>query len=164
NPTPLDGLTQLYNRRHLLQRLDAELQRRFTEPTRPLSLVMIDIDHFKRLNDVHGHGTGDTILQALAPLAAIYAGPGGLAARHGGEEFALLLPGVDGPEAAARADMFRAEVAGHTFLLDGQTITFTVSAGVAQADDRTHTAESLLTQVDEKLYEAKRGGRNRVVR
>lgn len=161
--TLFDGLTGAYNRRFLHEWLDAELGRRDAGAARPLSLVMVDLDHFKRLNDVHGHRVGDEVLVQLAAILQIYAAPGGFAARHGGEEFALLLPGVDAPEAAGRAELLRAEVAAHTFVFGEDAVALTLSAGVAQADDATRTARDLIERADRRLYDAKRAGRDRVI-
>jgi diguanylate cyclase (GGDEF)-like protein len=162
SPTSVDGLTKAYNRRYLIEQTHREL-RAAGRPGQPLALVMFDLDHFKRINDTHGHLAGDHVLREVAALAQRHARPGEVFARYGGEEFALLMPGADLRGAAALAEEIRAEVAAHAFAFEGQTIAVTISAGVAQADEDTLGADELIRSADEHLYAAKRGGRNRVV-
>jgi len=157
--TPIDGLTKAYNRRHLLEQLDAALQR----PERPLALVMFDLDHFKRLNDSFGHLAGDQVLREIASLMQQHARPGDVVARYSGEEFAWMLPGTNLQEAAALAETIRAAVAAHVVTFEEHTISLTLSAGVAQADENTCVARDLIRRADERLYQAKCDGRNRVI-
>ncbi|MDI1480840.1 GGDEF domain-containing protein [Polyangium sp. y55x31] len=159
--SPIDGLTKAYNRRHLIEQLDAAL-RRAERPEPPLSLVMFDLDHFKRINDSFGHLAGDQVLREVVSLMQQHVRPGDVFARYGGEEFAWMLPGTDLQGAAALAETIRAAVAAHVVTFEGQTISLTISAGVAQADETTCVAIDLIKPADEQLYQAKRDGRNRV--
>lgn len=151
-----DALTGINNRRALEQGLQREWYR-CLDQRRPLSVLMIDVDHFKRYNDAHGHLEGDVLLRAIAQrLVTLHDPKRELMARYGGEEFALLLPGVHQEEAARRAETIRAE-------MHGNMPETTVSIGVAgfvpgvQAEPN-----SLLRRADAALYRAKRAGRNRV--
>jgi two-component system, cell cycle response regulator len=158
----VDGLTKAYNRRYLIDQINRELVSA-GHPGRPLALVMFDIDHFKRCNDTHGHLAGDQVLREISALAQKHLRPGEIFARYGGEEFALLMPEADLRGAAELAEEIRAEVAAHVFAFEGHTWSMTISAGVAQADEDTHSADTLIRSADENLYAAKLGGRNRVV-
>jgi diguanylate cyclase (GGDEF)-like protein len=154
--TPIDGLTKAYNRRHLLEQIARELQ----GAGRPLALVMFDLDHFKKLNDAYGHMAGDQVLREVASLMQQHARPGDVCARYGGEEFALLLPGMDLQGAVALAEEIRAEIAAHVVTFEEHTISMTISLGVAQANEDARVADDLIRPADQKLYDAKRGGRN----
>ncbi|WP_216321934.1 GGDEF domain-containing protein [Deinococcus aestuarii] len=152
----VDVLTDLPNRRAF----DAALAREVACARREgsaLSLVTFDLDHFKRVNDTYGHDVGDRVLVDLTALVRSELGAGEVLARWGGEEFVLLLPGVDGARAWGRAEGLRARVAAHDFGVGGVT----VSLGVAtlRGDE---PASWLFKRADEALYAAKRGGRNRV--
>lgn len=159
--SPVDGLTKAYNRRYLIEQLDTAL-RRTEPPAHPLALVMFDLDHFKRINDSFGHLAGDQVLREVASLTQQHVRPGDVFARYSGEEFALMLPGTDLQGAAALAETIRAAVAAHLVTYEEHTITLTISAGVAQADEDTCVADDLIRTADERLYQAKRDGRNRV--
>ena len=159
-----DGLTGLANRRHFDQRLNAEFKRAIREQT-PIALVMIDVDYFKRFNDHHGHVAGDACLQRVAE--AVLGGqrrPGDLAARFGGEEFAILLPGTDTDGALAVAEAVRAAIAGAGYEHGASPLrSVTVSAGVYGCiPARGKQARSLIEAADRGLYQAKAEGRNRV--
>ena len=159
--SPIDGLTKAYNRRHLIEQLDTTLRR--TEPAEhPLALVMFDLDRFKRINDSFGHLAGDQVLREVASLTQQYVRPGDVFARYSGEEFVLMLPGTDLQGAAALAETIRAAVAAHVVTCEEHTISLTISAGVAQADEDTCVANDLIKAADDKLYQAKCDGRNRV--
>ncbi|WP_282422824.1 GGDEF domain-containing protein [Polyangium sp. 15x6] len=159
--SPIDGLTKAYNRRHLIEQLDAALRR--TElHEHPLALVMFDLDHFKRINDSFGHMAGDQVLREVASLTQQHVRPGDVFARYSGEEFALMLPGTDLQGAAALAETIRAAVAAHVVTCEEHTISLTISAGVALADADTCVASDLIRTADERLYQAKCDGRNRV--
>jgi diguanylate cyclase (GGDEF)-like protein len=160
--TDFDGLTGAHNRRYFKEASDRAIIHALRHQ-HPLSLVMFDLDHFKRLNDTHGHLAGDHVLREIASLMLPHVSPEETLARYGGEEFALLLPETDLPQAAARAEAIRAEIEAHTFQLQESTMSVTLSAGVAQAGDAPFTAEDLLRSADEMLHAAKVGGRNRVV-
>lgn len=156
-----DGLTGLYNHRTFYTLLQEELERaqRFK---RPVSLLMLDIDHFKRVNDTHGHQAGDLIIRGLSELLLRQARTIDRACRYGGEEITMILPET-GPEAAAViAERLRAAVAAQPFDVNrGAPVLITVSIGVAswpQAD----SAQALVAAVDRALYAAKNTGRNRV--
>ncbi|RZI86663.1 MAG: GGDEF domain-containing protein [Rubrivivax sp.] len=156
-----DGLTGLANRRHFLERLQAEVARQ-RRTRQPLSLMLIDADHFKVVNDTHGHAAGDEVLRVLARLLGdTVRTPTDLAARLGGEEFAVLLPdtAVDAAEAVCRRVQQR--LAAHRFEEAGQTFQVTVSMGVAECSG--HSAEEVLKRADRNLYRAKHEGRNRAV-
>jgi diguanylate cyclase (GGDEF)-like protein/PAS domain S-box-containing protein len=158
-----DGLTGLANRRRFDEAWEVEFRRAQRE-ARPLSLLMIDIDNFKALNDAHGHPAGDRVLRRLAGLLAGFAQRAGdVAARYGGEEFALLLPHADGAQAEATAEQLRAAVAAPG-TLTSDIIPITVSIGLATTDNSRLTAlpESLVQLADEALYAAKHAGKNRV--
>lgn len=158
-----DGLTRLANRRHFDHSLARELARQ-QRTGAALSLLLIDVDHFKAVNDRWGHPIGDDYLRAVARvLASQAARSSDLAARYGGEEFACLLPETDAESAALVAERIRARVAELDLPggLPGAS-PVTVSIGVATASGPGHDATALLTQADEQLYAAKHAGRNRV--
>lgn len=157
-----DVLTGLANRRAFMARLEAELARAGQEGGAPGMLVMLDLDHFKRVNDTYGHAAGDRVLVHLAQLLRGQAlRQGDLAGRLGGEEFAVLLPRTSPQEAAAVAERLREAL--ERSLIDsgeGRTIAITLSAGLAPLQG---ASESCLAQADAALYRAKNSGRNRVV-
>jgi two-component system, cell cycle response regulator len=158
-----DGLTRAYNKRYFIDRIDTELQYAVRHGA-PLALIFLDIDHFKKINDAHGHPAGDHVLTQLASLAMSMLGDDSMLARYGGEEFAILSRGTDLQEAAELSERLRAAVAAHGFAFGGQSIPVTVSVGVARAPDSTIASTSdLVARADEAMYAAKRGGRNRVV-
>ena len=157
-----DPLTQSYNKRFFIEQFEKD----FSHAQRhqlPLSLVMLDADHFKRINDNHGHPAGDHVLQRLA--AAVM---GSLRAedafcRMGGEEFCIIMRDCAGPEAMLLADRLRALIEATRFVYSGKEIPVTMSVGVATFDPQRHTTGTdLVEEADQYLYQAKRGGRNRV--
>jgi two-component system cell cycle response regulator len=157
-----DGLTGLYNRRYLLPHLAALLETG-KGASRPLSLLLLDIDHFKGVNDLHGHAAGDEVLVEFAQRLSRGLRGIDLAARLGGEEFVVALIDTRLDEALDIADRLRAAMADEPFPIpDSQTgLTVTVSIGVAEAR-REDSPTSLLRRADAALYRAKRLGRNRV--
>ncbi|HVY39626.1 MAG TPA: GGDEF domain-containing protein [Polyangia bacterium] len=158
-----DGLTRAYNKRYFIDRIDTELQYAVRHGA-PLALIFLDIDHFKKINDAHGHPAGDHVLTQLATLAMSMLGDDAMLARYGGEEFAILSRGTELEVAAELSERLRAAVAAHRFAFGGQAIPVTVSVGVARAPDPTiATTSDLVARADEAMYAAKRGGRNRVV-
>jgi diguanylate cyclase (GGDEF)-like protein/PAS domain S-box-containing protein len=163
NQSIRDGLTGLFNRRYLEASLVRELQRAGRKQ-RPLSLIMLDVDHFKDFNDTHGHQVGDALLRGLGDYIQRYTRSDDIPCRYGGEEFTLILPEASLQIAEARAERLRAEVAQITAKL-GEVITdaVTISCGVAAFPQHGTTAEELLRSADRALYRAKNSGRNRVV-
>ena len=160
--TIVDGLTQLHNRRYLLDFLDRELHRSVRHG-RPLAVALLDIDRFKAINDRFGHLAGDTVLRELSAVAQAQVRGDELFARYGGEEFALVLTESDLTRAVATCDRLRQAVAAHPFVLNGEPVPVTVSGGVAGTDgDPGVGREQLLAAADAKLYRAKADGRNRV--
>ena len=159
-----DGLTGVYNRRYFDQAL-TELWTAARAGHTPISLVMVDIDHFKRVNDDHGHLSGDDCLRAVAQALTLQLRrPTERVVRYGGEEFFVLLPGAGEAEAAEAAERIRAAVASQPVRCGSRTVSLTVSVGVATFHPETALAHSDLLQItDRALYEAKRLGRNRVV-
>jgi diguanylate cyclase (GGDEF)-like protein/PAS domain S-box-containing protein len=161
-----DGLTSLYNRRHFSEQLDREWNRARREQS-PLSLMMIDIDHFKRFNDTYGHIAGDHCIRAVADaIRGCFARGSDLVARYGGEEFVVLIAGVDRRQARERAELLRQAIKQIPLEHAGRAAApvVTVSVGVATAvpGDRI-VPDDLLVAADRALYQAKRQGRDRVV-
>jgi diguanylate cyclase (GGDEF)-like protein len=159
----VDGLTQAHNRRFLLEFLDRELARH-QRHRRPLSLLLFDLDDFKRINDDWGHLTGDAVLRELAELIRARVRREDCFARWGGEEFAVALSETDPDAAQLFAERVRKLVEEHEFRAGGERLPVTISVGVATAPPDLRDAEAFLATVDALLYEAKRQGRNRVVR
>jgi diguanylate cyclase (GGDEF)-like protein len=159
--TTIDGLTQAFNRRYFEEALDREISRA-KRYTRELSLILIDIDHFKKVNDTHGHLAGDAVLKQLAALIKDKTRKEDIFARYGGEEFAMLIPEVSHANALATAEKTRRLVEGHRFEFEGQYLPLTISAGVASISNEDADGAEMLRRADAKLYEAKSAGRNRV--
>ena len=159
--TTVDGLTQVSNRRYFEDTLDRELSR-CRRYHRSLSLVLVDIDHFKKINDTWGHLAGDAVLKDVATTIRSRIRREDLIARYGGEEFALLLPEIDLKGAVAMAEKVRKLVEKHRFHFDREAIPVSVSCGVAALAKKSETGTALIKRADEKLYEAKDAGRNRV--
>ncbi|MFO0561819.1 MAG: GGDEF domain-containing protein [Polyangiales bacterium] len=157
-----DGLTRAHNRRYLTEHLETELQRA-RRYRRPLSLVMFDLDKFKGINDNYGHLAGDHVLKETAALVKRMINEGVIFARYGGEEFSLLMPETELAVAVKLAESIRREIEKHPFVFDGVRLPVTVSMGVSVATEYTTSAEEFIKAADEKLYDAKHGGRNRVV-
>ena len=158
-----DGLTGALNRAEFDVRLCAECESA-DRHKRPLSLLMVDIDFFKRVNDNHGHPAGDRALQAVARLLKEMARPGDVVARYGGEEFAVILPETDTKSTMAVAERFRRTIEKNFInCAGGVDIGLTVSIGCADRRPRAMTPEDLVKAADTALYRAKETGRNRVV-
>lgn len=153
-----DSLTGLSNRRILTQRLSEELLRAQRQ-SHSFTVLMLDVDHFKKYNDAHGHPAGDEVLKKVANILRNCTRAGDCTARYGGEEFAVLLSGKGGDTAQQLAERIRERVAAEDFV--GGKVT--ISGGIAEFPAHGHTAEAVISSADEALYEAKRGGRNRVV-
>lgn len=154
-----DSLTKSYNRRHFFHLGDLELEKA-KRHNQPLSVVMLDVDYFKSINDDYGHAVGDTALIRLAELCESVGRNSDIVGRLGGEEFALCCPGTDHDGAKILAERLRQAVEDMTITMEGITLTFTISAGVVTAHEDDHTLGSLLKRADELLYKAKKSGRN----
>jgi diguanylate cyclase (GGDEF)-like protein/PAS domain S-box-containing protein len=163
-----DGLTGLYNRRHFDEMLAAEWRRAYRDNA-PLALLLIDLDHFKLLNDTHGHPAGDEVLRRLATVFASFGQRAGdVVARYGGEEFTVLLPNTDRACAAAIAEKVRAAASrldrsGMTALPAGAPLSISIGVACAVGDQLEAAPDELVRRADAALYAAKRGGRDRVV-
>jgi len=160
--TIIDGLTQVHVKRYLLEALDKELMRA-RRHVRDLSFLMLDIDHFKKINDVHGHLAGDYVLKEVARIIQQRIRRDEVLARYGGEEFAVILPETTLEGAHALADGLREKIEDSRFVFQSETIRVTISVGGALLHDSDRTSLDLIKRADEKLYEAKRSGRNRVL-
>ena len=159
-----DPLTGLNNRRSMMDALNKEFERS-TRKQSPLSLLMLDVDHFKKINDNFGHQLGDNVLQALSTLLTGHLRQYDMAARFGGEEFALILPETTEAEAVRVAERIRLEVESLVIGDFSDNFRLTVSLGVAAAPhEKMATPDDLIREADHALYHAKRSGRNRVER
>ena len=157
-----DGLTRAFNKRYFNDRIDSEFQYAVRHSA-PLSLIFLDIDHFKKINDQHGHQAGDHVLAQLSTLVMSMLGEEETFARYGGEEFAIVARGVELGAAAALSERLRAAVEAHPFTFETTTLAVTISVGVARAPGAGLTSSGdLVARADEAMYAAKRGGRNRV--
>jgi diguanylate cyclase len=155
-----DGLTQLPNRRAFDQGLD-ELYAKHQRSRQDVSLVLIDVDHFKKINDTYGHTVGDVALKRVAEHLAAFANDCHLVARYGGEEFGILVAGsID--QAAEIAEAIRAAIANDPFEAEGHSLRLTISAGAAQLSQAERIGD-LVRRSDQALYRAKQEGRNRVI-
>ena len=157
-----DVLTELPNRRQFLARLTEEFARVRRFGIQRCSVLMLDLDHFKRINDAHGHAIGDAVLQHFAQLMRNAFRKIDMAARVGGEEFAVILPGSDLAAARTSAERLRELVAKTPLVQGGKTISVTVSIGVATMVPSDFEADQTLIRADEALYRAKENGRNQV--
>jgi diguanylate cyclase (GGDEF)-like protein len=158
-----DGLTNLYNRRAFNELLAATIAGEDRRTGGRLGLVLLDIDHFKKLNDTYGHQAGDAALRSLAGLLRQHLRKGDQAARYGGEEFVVVLPGSDEERALQAAERLREALQKHRFVHDGARIPLSASFGVAIWPTDGKEPEALLAAADRSLYAAKQAGRNRVV-
>ena len=157
-----DALTGLANRRHFMQSAEQELART-ARYGGPLSVMMVDIDFFKKVNDTHGHQTGDLVIQSMASVCRATLRECDIIGRLGGEEFAVVLPETDAPRALEAAERLRQSIAATSVpLKDGALVQFTVSIGVVTLIDAQTDIDTLLGCADTALYEAKRSGRNLV--
>jgi len=160
-----DPLLGIYNRRYLDRRLSAEINRAKRYGL-PLSILMVDIDHFKNINDTYGHQAGDLVLSYVGKLILGVIRQTDLAARYGGEEVVIIAPDTTARAAGELAERMRESIASHELVLSSeskaqQTVHVQVSIGVAELDEPTSTAEQLIEHSDIALYEAKEAGRNR---
>ncbi|HRI70431.1 MAG TPA: GGDEF domain-containing protein [Polyangium sp.] len=159
--TIIDGLTQIYNKRYLYEALEREIVRG-RRHERELCILMFDIDHFKRINDVHGHLAGDYVLKEVARVVQGRIRRDEVFGRYGGEEFTIILPETPLSGAVALAESLRQKVADHAFVFQADSIKVTISLGAALMEESDRTASDVIKRADEKLYQAKRTGRNRV--
>lgn len=157
-----DFLTQVFNRAAFDRRLMEEFAR-YKRYGQVFSLVLFDIDHFKNVNDTYGHLAGDRVLKAVALLINEEKRVADFLARFGGEEFGLILPGIDKEAARTVAEKFRKRIESTTFKFENHNINITVSGGVAEAEGSDELPSDVVKRADEALYEAKSEGRNRVV-
>lgn len=163
NLATMDGLTGVYNRREFNQRLAAELERS-RRYGHSCSLLIVDIDYFKNINDTYGHQIGDEALHFIAALIKQEVRPGDQVARYGGEEFAVIMPETSGFGASAMAERLRDAIATQAMsITEKQIINITVSGGLATFPEDAGSEEILIFAADQALYAAKHSGRNRVV-
>lgn len=157
----VDGLTEMHNKRYFNEAIEREASRS-RRYQRTFSLVLFDIDHFKHINDTYGHLAGDSVLRQLGALVRNRVRRDDVPSRTGGEEFAVILPEVSRDGAMQLAEKLRAAVEASVFKFEGTQIPVTVSMGVAEWVPAIADPQELVKIADEKLYEAKRTGRNRV--
>jgi two-component system cell cycle response regulator len=157
-----DELTKLYNRRYFKEALEREMARAKRYKT-DLVLCMMDLDHFKQINDHYGHPAGDMVLSEIGRMLKEHMRQSDLICRYGGEEFAVILPNTRAEDAGMVCERFRAMVAGHQFEYDSSQFQMTVSVGIASHNlSIDQSPMDLVKGADEALYQAKEGGRNRV--
>jgi len=156
-----DSLTGICNRRHFLALADDQW-RRFERDRAPLALLIFDIDLFKSINDRFGHNIGDAVINHVIDICRKVARRDDILARIGGEEFVLLLPATTGEHAVELAEKMRQRLDAAPIVIEGNSMTVTMSVGVATADDAMRSIGDLMKLADQALYDAKRGGRNRV--
>lgn len=159
-----DGLTRAFNKSYLLDALGYELARS-RRCSRPVCLLMLDVDHFKEVNDTHGHLAGDEVLKELCLRLSTVTRNDDLVCRYGGEEFAIVLAETEMPDALDTAERCREAIRSCDFATSAGDLSVTVSVGVAQLpeDNEEWTPESLLQAADVQLYRAKQSGRDRVM-
>lgn len=160
--TIIDGLTQAHVKRYLLESLEKEIMRA-RRHARDLTFLMFDIDHFKKINDIHGHLAGDFVLKEVARIVQARIRRDEVFARYGGEEFGIVLPETHLEGARALAEGLREKIEQSRFVFQNEQIRVTISIGVAALTDQDRSSMDLIKHADTKLYDAKRAGRNRVV-
>ena len=162
NLAHIDGLTGCFNRKYILDYLETEVKR-CQKLDLPLSLIMLDLDHFKNVNDTHGHLAGDYVLkETVRLLREKVLRTSDVLGRYGGEEFCIIMS-----EAALRtgidvAERIRKAIEKHDYMFDGNTLIVTISAGVAQINKKDESSKDLIEAADKALYQAKESGRNKV--
>lgn len=158
--TTVDGLTQIFNKRYYIEALEREISR-CIRYDRHLSLIMFDIDHFKRINDTYGHLAGDFVLRKLSGAIKEVIRREDIFARYGGEEFSIILPEISIDNARVFAEKIRSTVERTHFIFENHTIPVTISVGIALFDKRVmSTRDDFISFSDSMLYDAKRSGRN----
>ncbi|MEW6188736.1 MAG: diguanylate cyclase [Actinomycetota bacterium] len=155
-----DGLTGLSNHKNFMERLKVEFKRALRYGS-PLSLIMIDVDLFKPINDTYGHVRGDEVLKIMAQIIKRNIREADLAARYGGDEFALILPETDKTEAFAVAEKLRRKVEAHEFILNGNPNRITISLGITPLTPNIKDVATFVEKADKAMYKAKESGRNR---
>ncbi len=159
----IDAMTKCFNKGYFLEAIEAEIKRA-KALSNPLSLMFFDLDHFKKVNDTHGHDAGDFVLKEFSKLvreSGLYKSKD-IFARYGGEEFCLLMPGSTKTETAKVAEAIRGKIHTHEFNFKGVRIPVTTSLGVAELTLEMESAEQLIKAADQALYTSKQSGRNRV--
>jgi diguanylate cyclase (GGDEF)-like protein len=157
-----DGLTKAFNKKYFTDRLESEFTFAIRHGT-PLGLVLFDIDHFKKVNDTHGHQAGDFVLSEIATLLSATLRAEDVFARYGGEEFAVICRGSDATQTLVVGERLRKAVEAHRFVYEGTHIPLTISVGVSVLPDaKVKDANDVVSHADQALYASKRGGRNRV--
>jgi diguanylate cyclase (GGDEF)-like protein len=157
-----DGLTGLYNHRRFQEKLSDEF-RRLNRYSSPVSLILADIDYFKKVNDTYGHPAGDLVLKGVSKIIREQIRDMDVPARYGGEEFAVILPGTEAEGAKNIAERLRRAVMDTTFSPDGKSLQVTISIGIATAPFDAKNKEELIERADKALYHAKHNGRNQTV-
>lgn len=156
-----DPLTGVFNRRFLAEALDKEIAKAAREAAF-ISVVMLDVDHFKKFNDTYGHKCGDAVLQDLANFLTENSRQGDIVCRYGGEEFVILMPNASESDAFERAETWRREYSAKGLHFEGQQLHITFSAGVATHATNNQKSEAILHAADSALYQSKSNGRNQV--
>jgi diguanylate cyclase (GGDEF)-like protein len=157
-----DPLTDLFNRRYLEETLDRELSRAAREEY-PICIIMIDLDHFKRINDTYGHEAGDLVLKAIADVLAEQSRRGDFACRYGGEEFVIVMPNVRLETAYERAESLRQSLTLLRVPHEYYSLSVTISMGIACLPENGQTREMILRAADQALYAAKDAGRDHIL-
>jgi len=160
--TIVDGLTQIHNKRYFLEFLEREMGR-CHRYNRALSLIMFDIDHFKKINDTNGHLAGDYVLRELAGVIKQRVRKEECFARYGGEEFSIVIPDAGGEKARTFAEKIRKMIEDHHFSFEGKDIPTTISLGVSDMVGDMTEPHQFIKVADANLYKAKKSGRNRVI-
>jgi diguanylate cyclase (GGDEF)-like protein len=156
-----DPLTNVYNRRYMAEFLDQETARAIRE-NYPISIVIMDMDHFKQFNDNYGHKCGDVVLQAFANFLVEHTRRGDVVCRYGGEEFVILMPNAPLDMSYERVEAWRQDFSESAIPYEGMKFSATFSAGVAVFPDHGLTGDATLVAADKALYVSKNNGRNRV--
>ena len=156
----IDAGTQIFNKKYLLESLESEF--RFSRTyDRAMSVILYDLDHFKKVNDTHGHNAGDFILKESAGLTKSVIRKDDILGRFGGEEFSIILPNTDAKTAYELAERIRQKIETHTFNFEAKALKQTISLGVSQINSGFANPAALFEDADQKLYKSKHGGRNR---
>ena len=157
-----DPLTNIFNRRYLDETLDRELSRAAREDY-PVCVIMVDIDHFKQVNDTHGHEAGDLVLKAIAETLSDHCRRGDFACRYGGEEFVVALPNITLETAYARAEDLRTSLNLLHVPYEYHHLSVTISMGIACFPEDGQTRDAILRAADQAMYAAKKAGRDHIL-